>query len=297
MPNNSDPCELIVGGDSKIGRQLQLCLFACGIKPVVSTRRAQRSGENVLRLDLSQLSFEGLDRPIGVAWLCAGTTSLEACYRDPEATRQVNALGTKRLAERLLNAGAFVVFLSTNLVFDGERPFVSAQAPRWPRTEYGRQKAIVEEFLETHRERAAIVRLTKVLSPGEFRFRQWRHRLASGGEVRAFGDLPFSPLSQAQVAEALMRIGRGRMAGVWQLSGAEELTYREAALRIAAAVGADPAQIVGASASELGYYDCLPKHATLDVSRAKEVLHFSPPPAWPTILEALSMKPSPEPAP
>jgi dTDP-4-dehydrorhamnose reductase len=288
MRSNSAPCDLIVGGDSKIGRQLRIHLTANGAEPLVTSRRAARMGNSVLPLDLSEASLEAFERPIGVAWLCAAITSLEECHRDPEATRRVNVAGTIQLAERLLNAGAFVVFLSTNLVFDGERPFASAEEPHSPRTEYGRQKAIVEAFFERHRERAAIVRFTKVLSPGEARFREWRDRLASGGEVRAFGDLPFSPIPLALVVEALARIGSERMAGLWQFSGAEELTYREAAMRLAAAVGADPSRVVGASASELGYYQCLPRHATLDASRAEEVLQFSAPPAWPTILESVS---------
>ncbi len=54
---------------------------------------------------------------------------------------------TSLLIKRLVAVGIFVVFISSNAVFDGTIPFVRADQPVNPKTAYGRQKAAAEEAL------------------------------------------------------------------------------------------------------------------------------------------------------
>src|SRR5208283_2565684 len=51
---------------------------------------------------------------------CAALSSVAECYRDPQRARQINVEGTALLAELAHEAGARFVFVSTDLVFDGE---------------------------------------------------------------------------------------------------------------------------------------------------------------------------------
>src|SRR5690606_13067764 len=99
-----------------------------------------------------------------VAFLCAGVSSMERCRTEPERARRVNVAGTIAVAQRLLDRGAHLVYLSSNQVFDGSKPKRRGDEPTCPRSEYGRQKAHVEQALSG--QRACIVRLTKVLGSG-----------------------------------------------------------------------------------------------------------------------------------
>ena len=83
----------------------------------------------------------------GAAVLAAAVTKLDACERDPEATARVNVEANLALAAMLASQGVYVVFLSSNQVFDGTRPHRLGSEPTSPQTVYGRQKAEVESRL------------------------------------------------------------------------------------------------------------------------------------------------------
>src|SRR4029077_13292605 len=122
---------------------------------VLITSRKTSTDEKVLPLDLSQPpeSWPALPE-CRAAVFCAAMTNLEQCRRDPAESRRINVVQTLHLARRLAEQNCFVVFISTNLVFDGAKPFRRQDDPTCPRTEYGRQKAEVEAALAGLGERA-----------------------------------------------------------------------------------------------------------------------------------------------
>ncbi len=66
------------------------------------------------------------------------------CFRDPDQARRVNVGGTEALCALAERAGGRVVFVSTDMVFDGERaPYREEDVPA-PLSVYGRTKADAE---------------------------------------------------------------------------------------------------------------------------------------------------------
>ena len=51
----------------------------------------------------------------------ASITDVDLCERDPELAKLVNAESTASLAEQCLEAGSYLVYVSTDYVFDGRR--------------------------------------------------------------------------------------------------------------------------------------------------------------------------------
>ena len=101
---------------------------------------------------------------VEAAVICAAITRQELCRKEPEATRQINVVRTLDLIRDLVEAETFVVFLSTNLVFDGSRPQRRGDEPLSPKMEYGRQKAEVEEALRPDRTPRALDRIERHLA-------------------------------------------------------------------------------------------------------------------------------------
>ncbi|MHB1852105.1 MAG: SDR family oxidoreductase, partial [Acidimicrobiales bacterium] len=68
-------------------------------------------------------------------------TAVDACEGDPDRAYQVNALGTRHVAEAARMVGAHLVYVSTDYVFDGRaaRPYVEWDEPN-PLSVYGRSK-------------------------------------------------------------------------------------------------------------------------------------------------------------
>jgi dTDP-4-dehydrorhamnose reductase len=215
---------LVVGGDSAIGGALSASMRSRGSSVVATSRRSAEAESGRLHLDLEQPHAWCLPGAIGSAFLCAGRSSFLECERDPAGTRNVNVTATHRLGVALMEAGAFVVLLSTSAVFPGSDPWPDEETPVAPTTAYG-----------------AIVRLTKVMLPNSPIVQRFASKMTKAEPVDAFSDLFIAPTSIDFVIEALCMIAARRRAGIYHLSGDLEVSYAEFARRLARKLNAEAA--------------------------------------------------------
>lgn len=242
----------IIGGDSAIGSALGERLRARGAIVSSSTRRelvdAAKQFRLDLRSDLADFSIPECD----VVVLAASMTRLAECRLNPEAARRVNFDAQIALAQQAVNRGAFVVFLSTNAVFDGTKTCVSPEEAPSPRTVYGRLKAEAEKELLRLGGEVSVVRLSKVIGRHLPLFETWRSELLRGVTIDAFGDHVMAPIAMIKVIAGIERIGLRRASGIWHLGGREDISYVEAARHLASRLRADEALVRTASAAVAG---------------------------------------------
>jgi dTDP-4-dehydrorhamnose reductase len=232
--------------------------------------------EGLLHLDLSQPEEVWPVLPqCDAAVLCAAITSLEQCRQDPAATRFVNATQTVTLAHRLAEQGCFIVFPSTNLVFDGSKPHRAAADPTCPKTEYGRQKADAEAELLRLGSRVAVVRLTKVFHAAMPLVERWIESLRLGRPIRPFSDFVCAPIGLAATIGCVAAVTERRLPGIWQLSSASDISYAAIAARIGKSGGYDPALIRPEPAGTQAPLEHVPQFTTLDATRAAQDLDFA----------------------
>jgi dTDP-4-dehydrorhamnose reductase len=167
-----------------------------------------------------------------VAFFCAALARMNRCESDPSGTAHINVTQTIKLLERLQRNGTHCVFLSTNQVFDGSRPFMEADAPTSPVNAYGRQKVVVETWCQSH-PHCAVLRLSKVMAPEMPLFDGWLAGWERGEAVEAFSDMSLAPVWIDDVVTALIQIGQEKQTGIQQISGSEDVSYAEVALRLA----------------------------------------------------------------
>jgi dTDP-4-dehydrorhamnose reductase len=267
---------LIVGKDSLLGTAIATALSSKGRSVIATTRRGATGSHHLdLALPLDRTSLPRAS----VAYLCAAITSIAACEKDPVATAKINVAGMIALAEALIANGTFVVFLSTNLVFDGTQPFVPADAAPSPSTAYGRQKAEVERYLLQFGSNAAILRLSKVIGPATALFAGWRQKLDRGEAITPFHDMVMSPVSAPFAAGALVRIGEARKGGLYQLSADRDVSYAEAASWMAQVRGGTHLAIPSSARGTGIDSKSIVSHTTMDSSRlARELDVFAPDP-------------------
>lgn len=273
---------LVVGVDGMLGGALRAALEATGAPTLGTALQPDAPTPGCLRLDLAEsVARWPIPDAVSTAFLGAAITSLEACRADPAWTRRINVEGTVRLARLLLDQGAFVIFPSTNLVFDGSASFRRADERPNPQTEYGRQKAEVEAALLVQGRRVAVVRFTKVLAPRLRLLSGWRAALRAGAPVHPFHDMVMSPVPLTFVTQVLLSVAAQQTAGILQVSGAEDVTYAQAARRLADRLGAAPDLVQPISARDAGLPpEWTPPHTTLDTSRLCGDLGLSAPDPW-----------------
>jgi dTDP-4-dehydrorhamnose reductase len=286
---------LVTGADGQIGGELVRGLRRHGLSAVGTTRRREHVRPDRIYLDLADDPARW-ELPDGVeaAVLAAAVARFDACERDPEGTERVNVAANLALAEALLRRGAYVVFLSSNQVFDGTEARRLASDPPAPRTVYGGQKAVVERHLLANRGAAAVLRLTKVVTPGLPLFNGWAEALRTGSPIQPFRDMVLAPISVALVTGAVARMIERRSPGIVQASGPRDIPYSEVGCYIARTVGAEAELVQPRSFADAGLPTSFaPRHTTLDTTRLREELGLVPADVWTAIDEALA-PPSPE---
>lgn len=272
------PAILVVGSDGLLGGSLARRLARAGRRVLRTTRHG---GDGAILLDLAADpgTWSIPDDPV-VACLCAAVTSTDRCRERPEAARAVNVTGTLELARRLVARGGRIVFPSTNMVFDGGVPFQRADAAPSPRSAYGRLKAEVEEALLARDASTCIVRLTKVLGGRVPLFERWAASLRAGDPIRPFSDLVMAPVTLAHAVDVLARACTDAVTGILQVSSCRDVSYAEAALRLAAILPAEAGLVRPVPASGVEH---VARHTTLDTSRVRAEFGLEPPEPWDAI--------------
>lgn len=281
---------VVIGGESVIGAALADLWRRRSLPFRTTSRRGQSSAADPsFHLDLSGPAESWPDfSDCTVAVMAAGVTSLDECRRNPVETRFINVDQSIRLADKLLADGCFVVYLSTNLVFDGMTPFPRPDTAVCPRTEYGRQKVAAEEALLA-RGGCAVVRLTKVLSRHRPPIRPWLSEMRMGRPITALSDLVCAPLALGFVAEAVDRIARARESRIWHVSGASDAAYLTLAEELARHEGLDLSLVRSERTYESAIaFEHIPRHSALDAGDLRREFGLAAPTVPATLSAVLS---------
>lgn len=271
---------LVIGGDGLIGQAL-IAEFRASGQSFIATSRRDTGG---ISLDLAKPEEWNIPSSIDSAVLCAAATNLAFCRDHPEEAKRINVTNTLKLAKKLSDQGVFVSFLSTNLVFDGNTPDVAPDASLSPRTIYGALKAEAERLIPDLVEDFAIIRLSKVFTQNMPLLVNWRREFDEGRTVEAFADYRCSPIDIETTAKAIALITAGRRGGIWQLCPAEDVSYADIAAETAKRLGLSSERTRAIRSSEKTTLEHIPKHTTLDASRAREELNLEFPP-MPVVLD------------
>jgi dTDP-4-dehydrorhamnose reductase len=242
---------IVIGADGNIGSALTAALSSQGHVVYSTTRRPLPAEGNALHLDLTSFDVDTLQLPaVDIAFFCAAITGFSACRNDEALARIVNVTAPIILARRLVISGTKVVLLSTSSVFDGRVPHVPASRTPRPLSVYGKLKAEAEKAFSTFGTTASILRLTKVLTPGDSLFTGWFKLLSRMQSVTAYSDHRMAPITLDDAVSALSAIANSSENGLFQISGSHDISYYDAACYLSSRLGVDSRLVVEAQASE-----------------------------------------------
>jgi len=150
----------------------------------------------------------------------AAVTDVDGCERDPTRAMAVNAEGARRVAEGCREAGAGMVYLSTDFVFDGLKtsPYREDDTPA-PLSAYGRSKLAGELAVREVAPRWAIVRTAWLYGAyGKNFVKTILAKAAARERLRVVSDQVGSPTYARDLAAALVRLVRRDLRGVFHLT-------------------------------------------------------------------------------
>ena len=215
----------------------------------------------------------------------AAFTAVDQAEDEPERAFRINADAAGEVAAAAAQAGAAVVQLSTDYVFDGhgEGPY-SEDAPVNPLGVYGRSKLAGEEQVRAANPRHAIVRTAWVYSPfGRNFVKSMIAGAATRDRLTVVDDQRGSPTSALDLADGLLAMieaGAG-WGETYHLAGAgEATTWCDFAREIMAQCAANhlPAVPVEPIRTEDWPTRAVrPRNSVLDSSRFEEAFGFAMP--------------------
>lgn len=177
------------------------------------TARSSHDVVAIGRPDLDITDIDTVRRHIGnvepaVIVNCAAYTAVDKAESELEAAERVNASGAGNVARACNEAGIPVIHISTDYVFDGEKPTPYLETDyTGPRSAYGRTKLAGEEMVAEANPRHLILRTAWVYSPYCNNFVKTMLRLAATRpELGVVDDQHGSPTYAPHLAEAIVAI-------------------------------------------------------------------------------------------
>ena len=167
---------------------------------------------------------------------CAAYTAVDACETDPVCWK-VNADGPKHLAEWAAANGAFLVHISTDYVFSGDKPLFDSLVetdPVAPVSEYGKSKLAGEQAVLESGAHAAILRTAWLYGAHGKNFLKTMLRLALQNperEIRVVNDQFGSPTWSYTLARQIAAVVEAKATGIFHATSEGYCSWYDLAAR------------------------------------------------------------------
>ena len=220
-----------------------------------------RQAHEVVGLDLPQLDITKPEAARVIAdaqpaWVvhAAAWTDVDGCERDPGRALVVNGDGTRRVAEGCRAAGAGLLYLSTDYVFDGRKgaPYVETD-PVSPLSAYARSKVAGEDAVRAIVPRWAIIRTAWLFGVfGKNFVKTIVEKATAGGPLRVVDDQVGSPTYARDLAEAIQQLLSRQLTGIYHVTNGGHCSWYAFAKAILQQAGLATVPVSPMSTAELG---------------------------------------------
>jgi dTDP-4-dehydrorhamnose reductase len=213
----------------------------------------------------------------------AAYTDVNRAESEPGLADLINTKAPGLLAARAMSLGIPIIHLSTDYVFDGQKPDPYVETdPVHPLSAYGRSKAKGEQAVAMANPRHVILRTCWVYSPFSRNFVRTMLALAERQQdIRVVSDQFGNPTSAADIAAGIVAIARHLLEGhgeerygIFHMASAQTASWAEFATEIfsiAASQGRSPPRVLPISSAEYQTPARRPLNSRLDCAKIARV--------------------------
>ena len=224
---------LVTGAGGMLGQDVVAAARASRLDPVALDRA---------RLDVSDrelVMHSVISASPDAVVNCAAWTDVDGAEARPDDAAAVNAAGAGHVAEAAAAAGARLVHVSTDYVFDGASPApYTESAGTHPLSVYGRTKLEGERAVAHATDEHVIVRSSWLFGTGGRNFVETMLRLgAERDSVAVVTDQVGCPTWTAHLAAALVELAQPDHRGILHVAGGGACSWNQFATEIFARAG------------------------------------------------------------
>jgi dTDP-4-dehydrorhamnose reductase len=274
---------LVTGASGLLGSKLVEILLRKGYVVYAGYNENKPKAGLPVKLDVSnegdvERAFE-ISRPEVVVH-AAALTNVDACELNKELAWSINVVGTRNTVKLSKKYRAFLIYISTDYVFKGDKGMYSEDDPTEPVNYYGYTKLKGEEevrLLEEHCIARTSVIYGSIPAAGKVNFALWViDKLRKGEKVRALTDQWNSPTLNVNLAEMIVEIVERRFLGTFHLAGATRISRYDFARLIARKFNLDECLIQPITSNEISWIAQRPRDSSLNVEKASRTLKIKP---------------------
>lgn len=197
----------------------------------------------------------------------AALTNVDYCEDHKDEAMAINDKGTKNVVDAARMAGARVVYVSTDFVFDGARGMYREDDPVNPVSVYAYSK-LMGEYRVNELQGSAIARTSVVYGNARQNFVTWvRDSLAKCQAIKVVTDQYNSPTLSYDCAMAIAALIKNNAEGIYHTAGGERISRFDFAVKIARFYGLDEGLIQPVTSDTLKQKAKRPADSSLDVGK------------------------------
>ncbi len=205
----------------------------------------------------------------------AAYTAVDDCESNEDRAFAVNDTGTANIAKAAHDAGARVIYVSTDYVFDGSKdsPYVESDVPN-PASVYGRSKLAGEHHIGELDTRGLVVRTSWVCGAhGSNMVKTILNAANTYPELTFVDDQIGKPTFTTDLANALLMLAGRNEHGIMHVTNEGVVSWYEFCRTVLIEMGRDPEQVKPCSTSALQPPRPAPRPANsvLDNTRFEEL--------------------------
>jgi dTDP-4-dehydrorhamnose reductase len=211
----------------------------------------------------------------------AALTDVDRCEKEKDLAWKINVESTSNIAQLCHKHRCFIVYVSTDYVFNGEKGNYKETDQTAPINNYGLTKLAGEEEIKQSRVEYCIARASVIYgsipAAGKVNFALWLiEKLGKKEETRTAADQWNSPTLNTNLAEMILEIVEKRITGTFHLAGATRLSRHEFAQKIAETFNLDENLLRPTSSEMMPWMANRPRDTSLNVEKAKQTLKNKP---------------------
>lgn len=200
---------------------------------------------------------------------CAAQANVDACEENPEEAWRINGLATRYLCQAAEGLSTKLVYISTDLVYDGEKGGFSEDDPPNPVNVYGQTKLRAEA--EALKRPGTLVLRTNFFGwnvQEKWSLGEWAvHCLSAGKPIKGFCDSIFSAIYIFELAKILEKAFLKDLAGVYNCGSRTSLSKYDFLRTIAGKLGLDEGLIERISVHDFGFKARRARNLSLNVAK------------------------------
>jgi len=211
----------------------------------------------------------------------AALSDVDKCEEKKDLAWKINVESTSNIAQLCHKHNCFLVYVSTDYVFNGEKGNYKETEQTAPINNYGLTKLKGEQEIKQSTAEYCIARTSVIYgsipAAGKVNFALWLiEKLRKKEETKTVTDQWNSPTLNTNLAEMILEIVEKRITGTFHLAGATRLSRHEFAQKIAETFDLDENLLRPTSSEKMPWMAKRPRDTSLNVEKAKQTLKNKP---------------------